>query len=92
MAIDAREDTDAFYVLVVGIIIAALTVFIYVYNQRQSKPNHAYDPSTSASEQGSCQDVTSYDHNWNNDMLCTRLDGSTFYTNYAGAKDYEQGN
>ena len=35
---------------------------------------------------GTCEDVTSYDHDWNNDMLCTRTDGSTFYTDYAGAK------
>lgn len=34
----------------------------------------------------SCKDVTSYDHNWNNDMLCTRPDGGTFYTSYEGAK------
>lgn len=38
-----------------------------------------------------CVDVTSYDHNWNNDMLCTRPDGSTFYTNYEGARRAEQG-
>jgi hypothetical protein len=33
-----------------------------------------------------CKDVTSYDYNWGNDMLCTKPDGSTFYTSYAGAK------
>ncbi len=33
-----------------------------------------------------CKDVTSYDHNWNNDVFCTRADGSTFYTNYAGGR------
>lgn len=32
-----------------------------------------------------CIDVTSYDYNWNNDMLCTRPDGSRYYTSYAGA-------
>ena len=32
-----------------------------------------------------CVDVTSYDYNWDNDMLCTRSDGSRFYTDYAGA-------
>lgn len=32
-----------------------------------------------------CVDVTSYDYNWNNDVLCTNPDGSTYYTSYAGA-------
>lgn len=35
-----------------------------------------------------CEDVTSYDYNWDNDMLCTRPDGSTFYTSYEGANYY----
>jgi len=38
---------------------------------------------------GTCNDQTSYDHNWNNDMLCKRLDGSTFETDYAGANEFE---
>jgi hypothetical protein len=37
----------------------------------------------------SCKDVTTYDQNWNNDMLCTRSDGSTFYTDYEGARQAE---
>lgn len=32
-----------------------------------------------------CVDVTSFDYNWDNDMLCTRPDGSQFYTSYGGA-------
>jgi Tfp pilus assembly protein PilV len=35
-----------------------------------------------------CKDVTSYDHNWDNDVLCTNPDGSTFYTDYAGGRKY----
>lgn len=35
-----------------------------------------------------CVDVTSYDYNWNNDIKCTRADGSVFYTNYSGASAY----
>ncbi len=35
-----------------------------------------------------CVDVTTLDDNWDNDMLCTRRDGTTFYTDYAGAKDF----
>ena len=35
-----------------------------------------------------CRNVTSYDYNWENDMLCTKSDGSQFYTSYDGAKAY----
>lgn len=35
-----------------------------------------------------CDDVTSNDYNWNNDMLCTNTDGTRFYTSYGGAKDF----
>lgn len=43
--------------------------------------------STPESQAGgvSCRDVTSYDYNWHNDVLCTREDGSQFYTDYEGA-------
>jgi type II secretory pathway pseudopilin PulG len=34
---------------------------------------------------GWCEDVTSYDWNWDNDVLCTRADGTQFWTSYAGA-------
>lgn len=33
-----------------------------------------------------CIDVTSIDYDWNDDVLCTRPDGSQFYTNYTGGK------
>ena len=36
----------------------------------------------------SCRDVTSIDNNWDNDMLCTRGDGSRFYTSYEGAAEF----
>lgn len=32
-----------------------------------------------------CVDVTTIDSNWDNDMLCTRSDGSQFYMDYEGA-------
>lgn len=42
-----------------------------------------------ASAQGPrCRDVTTYDYNWNNDMLCTNIDGSNFYTSYGGASAF----
>ena len=47
--------------------------------------NEDYDDESS----GTCIDVTSYDYNWNNDMLCTRNDGSEFYTDYSGARAFE---
>lgn len=34
---------------------------------------------------GKCMDVTSYDDNWSNDVICNRPDGTQFYTSYAGA-------
>ncbi len=43
---------------------------------------------SSDSEEITCVDVTSYDHNWNNDWRCTRPDGSQFYTSYSGAAEY----
>lgn len=32
-----------------------------------------------------CWDVTTYDYNWDNDMLCFDVDGSEFHTSYEGA-------
>lgn len=34
---------------------------------------------------GTCEDITSIDGNFYNDVRCTREDGSKFLTNYAGA-------
>lgn len=39
---------------------------------------------TQADANSTCTDVTSYDYDWDDDVLCTRPDGSQFYTNYAG--------
>ncbi len=36
-----------------------------------------------------CVDVTSYDYNWNNDMLCTSSTGEQRYTSYSGASVLE---
>ena len=35
-----------------------------------------------------CWDVTSYDYDWGNDMLCRNLDGTKFSTNYAKARAF----
>lgn len=40
------------------------------------------------SGRGRCVNVTSIDGNYFNDMLCTRNDGSQFYTDYAGANAF----
>jgi hypothetical protein len=47
----------------------------------------APEPADAAA--GACEDVTSFDYNWDNDMKCTRSDGSIFYTDYAGAERFE---
>ena len=39
---------------------------------------------------GTCEDVTSYDYNWDNDMKCARSDGSIFYTDYDGAERFKR--
>jgi hypothetical protein len=46
-------------------------------------------PSEPERTETTCIDVTSIDQNWDNDMLCTRPDGSEFYTDYEGASAYE---
>lgn len=42
-------------------------------------------PQPSQGGPSGCVDVTSIDYDWHNDMLCTRSDGSQFYTDYDGA-------
>ena len=48
-------------------------------------------PEVQSQQRTTCIDVTSYDYNWNNDMKCTRPDGSVFYTDYEGARSAEAG-
>lgn len=38
-----------------------------------------------------CWDVTSFDYNWNNDVLCEGVDGTRFYTSYEGADAFLSG-
>lgn len=54
-------------------------------------PTTSGSPATGSADfaAGTCEDVTTYDYNWDNDMKCTRSDGSTFYTDYAGAERFE---
>lgn len=40
-------------------------------------------------ETWSCEDVTSYDRNWNNDMKCVSSKGRQKYTSYEGARQLE---
>jgi uncharacterized protein YabE (DUF348 family) len=37
-----------------------------------------------------CLDVTSYDYNWQNDMMCTSSTGEKRYTSYSGAEALER--
>ncbi len=65
-----------------------------VQTTREQQPVlNVVDTTTSTEEKNTssitCEDVTTYDRNWDNDMYCTRSDGTTFYTDYAGAKEAE---
>jgi hypothetical protein len=54
-----------------------------------NQPSGSADVQVQASSpKTTCIDVTSYDYNWDNDMLCTRPDGTRFYTSYSGAAQY----
>ena len=80
--IDWDDYTGIFYV--VGIILVIILISFWS-NISSAISGHGWDPNVASS----CVDVTSYDRNWDNDMKCTRPDGSIFYTDYAGAKEAE---
>jgi hypothetical protein len=61
------------------LIILGVTVY-FVFNHFQNQKLRSSGVT--------CKDVTSIDYNWNNDVLCTRPDGATFYTDYAGGNKY----
>ena len=48
-----------------------------------------WNSNNSSQETWSCKDVTSYDHNWNNDMKCTSSKGNVKYTSYEWARVLE---
>lgn len=67
------------------------TVVVTTCNNYGTMSNKVYsDPydAWAAENKTNCKDVTSYDYNWNNDMLCTRPDGTQFYTSYNDAQSY----
>lgn len=48
------------------------------------------DYENSLEPQYACEDITSYDYNYDNDMLCKNLiTGEEIYTSYEGASAYE---
>lgn len=59
------------------------------------KPNSDRQKAPGKSQKGAgsgrahCVDVTSMDHNWDNDMLCYRPNGKRFYTSYEGAARFK---
>lgn len=61
---------------------AVVLVFVFWNNISSALSGNGWNPYVASS----CKDVTSYDRNWGNDMLCTRADGSTFYASYEGAR------
>ena len=62
--------------------ILVVAVLIFWSNITSVVAGNGWDSNIASS----CKDVTSYDNNWDNDMLCTRLDGTTFSTDYEGAR------
>ena len=78
-SIDSDTRDTIIIAIVVVVIIAIVAIAYYVMQASNSKEN----------ENSDCKDVTSIDYNWDNDVLCTRVDGSQFYTDYAGGKKYD---
>ena len=52
--------------------------------ERQARREEAFSPVDTLMP-GECVDVTSIDGNWDNDVLCMDVDGSTFVTDFDGA-------
>lgn len=67
------------------VFIGFILVLIFWNNIASMMAGKGWNPQRATS----CKDVTSYDYDWNNDMLCTRSDGTTFYTSYEGARQAE---
>jgi hypothetical protein len=72
----------------VGLIIGIVFVAFILYGVASWIQTTIHNRQVRAEGGVTCRDVTSIDYNWNNDVLCTNLDGSTFYTNYAGGNKY----
>lgn len=75
----------------VALCLAAIVGYQYVRDhkfQPTSVQSTTQTDSQSPPPKVTCEDVTSYDYNWDNDVLCTNPDGSTFYTDYAGGRKY----
>lgn len=89
---DQSHDNTKIYRIIIGVmafVIIAMSIVlfaVYKHNRYEKVIPSTENPAASTSGKVTCKDVTSYDHNWNNDVLCTRADGSTFYTNYAGGR------
>ena len=74
------------------LLIIAIAFFVSSSNRESNSTTpQSTQPATvkpvappASSPKTNCVDVTTYDRNWNNDVRCTRPDGSVFYTNYAG--------
>lgn len=55
---------------------------------QRSTPKSGIEEGWATKHIAKCYDVTSVDRNWGNDMLCINLDGSRFYTDYAGSEEF----
>lgn len=101
---EAQKTILVWAALIASIALCVASVISYQYYQdHRSKPTTVKtsagttatptDTGTTASPpteppKVTCEDVTTYDHNWNNDVVCTNPDGSQFYTDYAGGNKY----
>lgn len=86
MSKDSKIDKNDFRGLLLYL---AIIVFVLVALNWDKVSSFFSNQNVTNNGQTTCKDVTSYDYNWDNDMLCTRPDGSTFYTSYQGARDAE---
>ena len=79
-------------VLIVWLVMAVLAIggfAVWQYNKiKYLESKGIFGTGTSMLLKTTCVDVTSYDYNWDNDVKCTRPDGSVFYTDYSGADQY----
>lgn len=79
---ETQKTILAWAAFIASIAVCIGVVIGYQYYQDHRTKSHTQSQQNSAST--TCKDVTSYDYNWQNDVLCTRPDGSQFYTDYAG--------
>ena len=64
---------------------------LFVCRTKENTNKHSTNNQTTTQGRYTCIDVTSYDNNYDNDMLCTSPSGKQIYTNYNHAKILMEG-